>query len=134
MASFLETLSDYQLASIAALTAIIGNRLYPVEAPQGVATPHAVYTQIGNDEDIIHSGKTGWGSMRVQYEFYAMSFPEVHDAARALRAHFEGVSREIATGIEICFCRVETELDRPPDEERIYSRTMDLLFEYNITA
>lgn len=134
MASFLETLSGYQLANIAALAAIIEDRLYPVEAPQEVASPHAVYTQISDDEDIIHSGMSGWGTMRVQYEFYSSSFPEVHDAARALRVHFEGQSRVIASGVEICFCRVETEFDRPPDEERIYSRTMDLLFEYNVTA
>lgn len=134
MASFLEILSDYQLANIAPLAAIIGRRLYPVEAPQGVETPHAVYTQISDDADIIHSGLSGWGTMRVQYEFYSKKFEETHDVARALRAHFEGESVEIATGVEVCFCRVESDFDRPPDEERIFSRTMDLLFKYNVTT
>lgn len=134
MSSFLETLAIYSTANIADLDAIIGDRLYPVEAPQGVATPFGVFTQISGDEDIIHPGKNGWGSMRVQYDFYSPKFHEAHDAARALRAAFEGLSVVIATGVEVCFCRVETEFDDYDSEERIYRRSLDLLFEYNITG
>jgi hypothetical protein len=134
MSSFLEILSNYQLANIADLDAIIGDRLYPVEAPQGVASPYGVFTQISGDEDVHHGGKSGWGSMRVQYDFYSTKFHEVHDAARALRAEFEGRSVTIASGVQVCWCKVETEYDAYDPDERIYRRSLDLLFEYNITA
>lgn len=133
MSSFLETLAAYETANIADLDAIIGDRLYPVEAPQDVALPFGVFTQISGDEDTHHGGKSGWGSMRVQYDFYSTKFHEVHDAPRALRGEFEGRSVEIATGTLICFCRVETEFDDYDSEERIYRRSLDLLFEYKIT-
>lgn len=134
MSSFLETLAAYQSANIAELLAIIADRLFPVESPQDVELPHGVFTQISNDENIHHGGKGDWGSMRVQYDFYARAFHEVHDAARALRSEFEGRSVELATGTRVCFCRVETEYDDYDSDERIYRRTLDLLFEYQITG
>lgn len=134
MSSFLEMLSGYQVNNIAALSALISDRLYPVEAAQDVPLPYGVFTQISNVEDIIHVGKNGWGSMRVQYDFYSNKFHEVHDAARALRSAFEGLSVVIANGAEVCFCLVETEFDDYDSKERIYRRSLDLLFEYNITA
>lgn len=134
MSSFLETLANYQDGAIAALVAVIADRLYPVEAPQDVVLPFGVFTQISGDEDIHHGGKSGWGSMRVQYDFYSTKFHEVHDAARALRAEFEGRSVQLAVGTLICFCRVETEFDDYDSEERIYRRSLDLLFEYKITT
>lgn len=134
MSSFLETLAAYSTANIADLDLIIGDRLFPVEAPQDVAFPFGVFTQISNDENIHHGGKGDWGSMRVQYDFYAETFHEVHDAARALRAEFEGRSVELATGTRVCFSRVETEFDDYDSDERIYRRTLDLLFEYQITT
>lgn len=131
--SFLETLSGYATANIADLDAIIGDRLYPVNAPQGTPLPYGVFTQVSGDESIHHAGKDGWGSMRVQYDFYSGKFHEAHDAARALRAEFEGRSVTLAAGTEACFARVETEFDDYDSEERIYRRSLDLLFEYKIS-
>lgn len=133
MSSFLEILAGYQTDGIAALDAIIGDRLYPVEAPQGVALPFGVFTQISAGEDITHGGKNGWGEMRISYDFYSATFHEVVDAARALRAEFEGASLNIATSIEVCWCEVESEFDDYDSDEGIYRRSMDLLFKYNIT-
>jgi len=133
MSAFLETLASYQASQIADLLAIIGTRIYPVEAPQEVEAPYAVFTQISGGTDVNHGGRSGWGSMRVQYDFYAYKFHETHDAADALGDAFEGKSVQIAEGTEVCFCKVETEFDHEPDEERIYRRTIDLLFEYQIT-
>ena len=133
-ASFLENLANYSTANIADLDTIIGDRLYPVEAPQGVSLPFGVFTQISGDESIYHAGKDGWGSMRVQYDFFGAQFHLVHDAARALRAEFEGRSVALATGVAVCFSRVESEFDDYDSEEKIYRRSLDLLFEYKITA
>lgn len=133
MSSFLETLAAYETGKIADLSAIIGSRFYPVEAPQGVELPFGIFTQISGEEDIHHKGHSGWGTMRVQYDFYSTKFHEVHDAARALRAAFEGRSLYIATCTQICFCRVETEYDDYESDEQIYRRSLDLLYEYNIT-
>lgn len=134
MSSFLETLAAYSTANIADLDSVIGDRLFPVEAPQRTELPYGVFTQISGDEDVHHSGKSGWGSMRVQYDFYGHKFHEVHDAARALRAEFEGRSVTLAAGTDACFSRVETEFDAFDPDERIYRRSLDLLFEYQITA
>lgn len=130
MSSFLETLANYSTANIADLDAIIGDRLYPVQAPQGVALPFGVFTQISADEDVHHGGKSGWGSMRVQYDFYSTKFHEAHDAARALRAEFEGQPVAVAVGTLSCYARVESEFDSYDSDERIYRRSLDLLFEY----
>ena len=132
MSSFLETLAGYQIGNLPALAAIIGERLYPVEAPQDVAVPFGVFTQISAAEHVTHGGKSGWGSMRVNYEFYAATFHEVVDAARALRAEFEGRSVTLATGTQSCWCAVESEYDDYDSGKRIYRRSIDLLFEYSI--
>lgn len=134
MSSFLETLAAYQTANIAALDAIIGDKLYPVEAPQGVGFPFGVFTQISAAEDVTHAGKDGWGEMRISYDFYAATFHDVVDAARALRAEFEGVSLTIATGTQVCWCSVESEFDDYDGGERIYRRSLDLLFKYRTGA
>ena len=134
MNNFLETLASYTTANIAALDAIVADRIYPVEAPQGVALPFGVFTQVSASENIHHGGKCGWGSMRIQYDFYAKLFHDCYDAARVLRSEFEGKSTQIAVGTLICYCEVETEFDEFDSKEEIYRRSLDLLFEYKITT
>lgn len=133
MSVFVEALADWQRANIPELIEVIEDRLYPVEADQEEGFPFGVFTQISHDCDINHSGVSGWGSMRVQYDFYGREIGHVLDATKALRGAFEGKSFELKPGVRICFCKAETEYDDYDSEGRIYRRTLDLLFEYQIT-
>ena len=132
--SFLETLEGYQLAGIEALYAIIDDRLYPVEAPQNVAAPYGTFSQISASEDVHHGGKSGWGTMRVSYDFYGDRYHEVIDAARALRAEFEGKTVQVSATVQVVNASVESEFDGPRSEDRLWRRHLDLVFTYNHTA
>lgn len=133
MSTFLETLFSYQLANLPALSAVIGDRLYPVLAPQGVELPFAVCTQISLNQTLSHGGSTDWGETRIQYEFFAYTFHEVVDAAEALRSAFEGNSITLAAGVLAAYCEVEAEFDDYDSDEKIYRRSIDLLLRYKKT-
>lgn len=130
MASFLENLAAYVTGNIPDLHAVVGDRVFPMTTPQGTVLPYAVFFQISDQAAIHHAGPSEWGSMRLQWDLYARSYSEAHDAARALRAAFEGRTVAIAAGVEACFSEVEGELDEFDPEERIFRRSLDLLFEY----
>lgn len=130
MNSFLEALELWQGHHIPELRALVDQRIYPVQAPQGVALPCIVYTQVSDLDDLVHSGRSPWHAMRLQYDAYARSFHEVHDIARALRLAYEGQSFPVANEMAIAHCRVEAEFDVHDADEGIYRRTLEFIFHY----
>lgn len=66
----------------AGLSALIGTRFFPVTAPQGVALPYCVFTQLGDDPTHAMSDDTGLVSARYEIACYAGDY----DAARSVGA------------------------------------------------
>lgn len=109
------------------------DEFHPVEVPQGMLDKvNANVTQISDTADIAHSGTTGWGEVRIQFDFWGEVLGEVVDAARLIRSTFEGKSITIHSEASACFARVESEFDDFDSKEKIYRRSLDLMIKYNI--
>lgn len=74
------------LQADAAVTALVGTRIYPLKMPQNPTLPAIVHQRISTTPDMLAEGP-GFAPMRVQLSLWASSF----DGARALAAAVVGV-------------------------------------------
>lgn len=70
-----------QLAAASAVTDIVGERIYSVKGPDGVASPHIVVQQIAADPGNTHNEAAGATERLYQFACFAAT----PTAARALR-------------------------------------------------
>ena len=83
----------YQLAMAdTAVTALIGARMYPDQAPQGVTVPYVTYSLIDSPRYHSLAGPAGMGTARVQVDTYANGKPAVNAIKEAMRLCLSGWS------------------------------------------
>jgi len=73
------------LSGNAGLTALIGTRLYPNEAPQDPTLPYIVYYEFATPREQLMSNAIGVSKPRIQYSIYAESYTSALAVADALR-------------------------------------------------
>lgn len=129
-----EDLYDYILAC-GEVTALIGTRLYALEAPKEAVRPYIVYEILTRDRDDAQQGETGLVRMIVQYDCQAEGKLSGYDTVRAieesLRSRFykfyhRAMGTSFVQSAEITDC---TDDDTPPvfaDAQGIYHSRVDL--------
>ena len=80
------------LSAHAGVTAIAGDRSYPVQAPQSAAAPMVVWQRISSTPVNTHDGAAELDNVLVQFACYAPTFTQAHDLRRAVRAALESVT------------------------------------------
>lgn len=80
------------LSAHAGVTAIAGDRSYPVQAPQSAAAPFNVWQRISSTPVNTHDGAAELDNVLVQFSCYAPTFTQAHDLRRAVRAALESVT------------------------------------------
>lgn len=126
--AFLEILARHQANTFAAADVLKTDKIFPVEAPEGVQPPFAIYTQISAIAELQHHGTTDCTIFRIQYDFFAKTFREVVRLARTLRAAYEGRTLTLTPDTRIALTTVQSEFDAFESSEKIYRRTLDLRF------
>lgn len=81
---------DSYLSGLAAVTNLIGDRLYPVNLPQNPTYPALTYTQISEISIVAHDGAGDLMMCRFQFDCFALSYAGVKALARALRRALDG--------------------------------------------
>jgi hypothetical protein len=94
------------LSGHAPLVALVGSKIYPVQAPQGVEEPAVIYGII--DQDPQHSKDRAsledW--IKVGIEVYAKDYDQMHSIAKEVRAALDRSNGSIA-GNEISMITFE---------------------------
>ena len=67
-----------------AVSALIGNRLYPSVAPDGVQKPYGIYDLISHRRSITHGGESTLHISRVQIDVYAKTREEAIELSDAV--------------------------------------------------
>lgn len=80
----------YTVLNDANMQSLIGDRFYPLEAPQGSPYPYAIYTGIVLLDDYRLDGPSGLVEQRIQYDAYAQDTPSAGGKDLALRV-IEGI-------------------------------------------
>lgn len=90
----------------AGVAALIGDRCYPVELPQGATVPAVTYQRVFGTEGITHDGPSGLGRARLQLDCWADTYSEA-----------VGVSHAITSALRVYpDTRIVNEMDSPVPE------------------
>lgn len=111
------------------LTALVGERIYYVRAPQDVDTPYLVFFKVTALRPHSHEGGSGLAYSRFQLSCFANSYYEAKQMAWALQAALQGFSGTMggAEGTEIGGCFYDNEQDNYEPEMRLYHIAVDYL-------
>jgi hypothetical protein len=124
------TAALYQyLAAHAGLTALVGTRIFPVQAEQGTTFPCLVLSQIGEDRQHAHDGFTGFTVSQVQISVYAGSYEAAVAVAVQVTAAME--AWEGATGIQAVFPRGQRD-DLAPERDDVYHIPMEFEVQHGL--
>ena len=80
------------LSAHAGVTAIAGDRSYPVQAPQSAALPFVVWQRVSTSPINSHDGPAALDQTSVQFACFAATFTAAHDLRNAIRTALEDVT------------------------------------------
>lgn len=84
----------------AAVAAIIGEKIYPVKLPQGVALPAAVVSVVAVSPILSKDAVSDEDFVRVQVSSYATTYKQAHELDNAIRAALDNYDGSVVAGLE----------------------------------
>ena len=115
MAYTVEQMLVKELQATAAVTALVGTRIYPQVAPQGTTADYVTYEGSGNPiQD--HGGSGGLYRARVSFLCHSATYANAKAVAAAIRAALDGF-RGTMQGVSVGSCLQEMEADAGFDDE-----------------
>ena len=97
------------LSTHAALTSVVGTRIYPAPLPQACSLPALTYSRISTATMYSHGGDSALDAVRLQFDCWATSHTDVIALAAALRAALTG---KIAS-LGVCFLDADRDVYEP---------------------
>lgn len=118
-----------RLSTETAFDDLVAGRVYPLQAPQGVAAPFVVYRQIdavresgmGADSDVV--------ACRIQLDAFAATYDDVKEVATELRKALQRW-RNPALSTPVLETYIATEADFLESEIGLYRSTTDIQIWY----
>ena len=92
-----------KLTGEAAVTNLVGTRVYPFQMPQNPIYPAVVYSRVSTRRDMDHSGPGDMAWARFQFDCYGTSYASVKGLANVVRQVLHGFTGTVS-GVD--FCRV----------------------------
>lgn len=100
---------EEMLTGNAALAALISDRVYPDNIPQGVVWPAIIYHQISETASYSHDGDSNLDTTRFQFDCYDDTKAGAKAVARALRSLLSG-KKFTASNVRVQSCRLDNSL------------------------
>lgn len=101
MALSIEQALYRELVATAWVVALVGTRVYPVQAPQQAVAPYVVYELAAGNPHQGLDGSTGLAWARIDYGCYAATYAAAREVAAAVMAainHRRGVIQGVSVG------------------------------------
>ena len=117
MATTIEQDVHAALAGHAGLTALVGDRIYPVVLPEGVSYPAVRYQRIGGGPLQHTGGDSGLENARIQIDVWAKRYAQAKDTAEQVRAAIRTATAFKAVSV--------AEVDGYEDDTRTFRVTLD---------
>lgn len=118
-----EALYTYLIAH-AGLSALVGDRVYPLVAPQDATYPLVVYQRISGIRIHSHSGPSGLASPRFQFSAWGESFSDAKNVAEQVRLALDGYAGTMGS-LAVGACLIATELDQYEPDTGLYRTILD---------
>ena len=111
-----------------ALTALIGNRLYPGLLPQSVALPAITYQRISRAPVHVRSGRDLLVASRYQFNINGRTYADVDAVSGQLKLALQAYTRTTAPRVDRIFIDNERDDDEPAfDDLNYYRRIVDAI-------
>ncbi len=102
------------LSGTAAVTALVGTRIYPVVAPDGAEYPLIVYTVFSNERILASGGSTDLNNPSIQISCWGDSYASARNVAiQAIAAIEDYAGTQDSTVIQHIFYGTEQEFFEP---------------------
>lgn len=115
----------FLLVHDASLSAFVGNRVYPLVAPNYVETPYIAYKRVSGPRWRSISGPSGVAQPRIQIDVYDLTYAGAKATAKAVRKALDGY-RGVIGGIVIGGITVSS------DHDMIEDTVSPMLYRVNI--
>lgn len=112
----------------ATVTALVGQRVYPLVVPEGASLPAIVYRRISTERVYSHDGFSGLAKPRFQFSCVSTHYSEARAVANALRSLLNG---RIGPGLQGVYA--ETEYDDYDHTDRTFTTHIDFFIWYTET-
>lgn len=113
------------LSSSSSVTAIAGDRSYPVQAQQGTDLPYDVWQTISAVQDNTHDKLAEVETVLVQFSCYGSTYTQAHDLRQALRLTLEGTVLGNGSSGTI---EGRRETDESSDVQQLFRADIDVSF------
>ena len=128
----IETALNAYLLGHTGVAAMVGTRIYPLQAPKGTATPYLVYLKVSSGRRYTHDGFANFQQPRMQISCYAEryltsgSVVGVKNLAQEVIAAIEAWPG--ATYIQAAFLEDEKDLTDP--DTKLFHIALDFFVDY----
>lgn len=106
-----------QLKATAALTAVVGDSIYPAPAPQDAGNPYVTYQQISGPPDHLMGADSGQIDARFDIGAWGASHQNALDAAVQVRKALQDFSGSLGGLVTVPRVLFEDQMDLPYDFE-----------------
>ena len=107
-----------RLSTDATVSGLVGTRIYPVLAPEGVALPYITYQRIAVDHVESVAGSSGLANALVQVDCWAASYAGANALGEAVRLRMQGFRGTVGSQ-DIQAVLLSSDRDAPEDPVRI---------------
>lgn len=122
--SVLEEAIPARLAAVGGVTALVGNRVYPLRAPQNAQRPFVVFQRISAPRVSAFGSDSGIARPRFQVTSWGETYASAKAVATAVRQALQRY-RGTVLGVEILDCFVDTDQDLVDDEVKLFGVATD---------
>jgi hypothetical protein len=120
-----------KLLSIAGLTAIAGNRIYPVTPPENAELyPCVTYSTVSAVDEYKLDGALNFITKRVVVTAWSAKYGDCHRMIEALRNALSGFFGPFDDGTPIASCRVANCQDSYETDARLYRTSIHFLVQH----
>ncbi len=122
-----------ELTETAAVTTLIGKRIYYNKAPQDAVVPYVILQTISNNHDGLFSSPDSLKHCRMQISIFDTTYKSCRDIAGAIQTGIDGFSGVMGTGgpsVGGCFHNIESDIPYD-DDAQLYGITVDYMIHYS---
>lgn len=116
------------LIAVAPIAALIGDRVFPQQLPQGATLPAVTYQRIAGQSMIDHEGDAGLGRARIQIDCWGPTgntgYQQSVDLAETIRAALSGYRGPMGSN-PATNARIINVMDIPEPETKLWRRMVE---------
>lgn len=119
-----------ELLNVAALTALIDDKLYYVKAPQDIQEPYIVFFKVSSPREHSLTGPSGLATARFQFSIFSTTYQEAKQIAGLIQTALQGQNKIIG-GAGGVYANILYDNEQDLTEDEIYHVAQEFIVLHN---